>query len=402
MAKNIKSCEYFSNAFHIPSYLYENGRLTAAYPEQKNFTYPISIYHTLLWEAKKPAVIVHTTFGAYYAGIRALDSTEKIILGPIGNTAYTPSLLARMRKEYRVLEQNAQEFDSFFLHLPTMDIRSFCNAVQLLHYSVNHLEQSPEDLLLQPTDLAFHQSIHSKYQQTLFFLKEQDAPMDVRATELALMRFIEDGNLEGLREYFNNPIDFNVGVLSEDDVRQAKNEFIVAVTLATRAAIKGGLFANIAYQLSDIYIQKVEAMSSIDTIAPYAYHMLCDFTSRTAETKKPDNIDAKLYQAIVFIKNNTHKRISVDDIARQIGYNRSYLSKKFKKEMGIDISEYMLECKLDEAKEMLCTTEYTISEISNYLCFSSQSHFQNIFKKKMGVTPRVYRLQNGECEGTTR
>ena len=50
-----------------------------------------------------------------------------------------------------------------------------------------------------------------------------------------------------------------------------------------------------------------------------------------------------------------------------------------------------MRCKLEEAKSLLTHSDKTLSEISNYLCFSSQSYFQNVFKQKFGLTPKQYR-----------
>ena len=52
-----------------------------------------------------------------------------------------------------------------------------------------------------------------------------------------------------------------------------------------------------------------------------------------------------------------------------------------------------MRCRLEEAKSLLTYSDKTLSEISTYLCFSSQSYFQNIFKKKYGITPLKYRKQ---------
>ena len=70
---------------------------------------------------------------------------------------------------------------------------------------------------------------------------------------------------------------------------------------------------------------------------------------------------------------------------------RSTLSKKFKREMGFNISSYIMRRKLEEAKSMLNYSDKTVSEISEYLCFSSQSYFQNVFKRKYGMTPKEFR-----------
>ena len=60
-----------------------------------------------------------------------------------------------------------------------------------------------------------------------------------------------------------------------------------------------------------------------------------------------------------------------------------------------DISAFMMRCKLEEAKSLLMYSQQSITEISNYLCFSSQSYFTSVFRKKYGLTPKEYRLQHG-------
>ena len=76
---------------------------------------------------------------------------------------------------------------------------------------------------------------------------------------------------------------------------------------------------------------------------------------------------------------------------RGVHRSESYTMKLFHDELGITISHFVNRCKLEEAKSHLSHTEMTLSEISNYLCFSSQSYFQNLFKKKYSVTPNTYR-----------
>ena len=78
-------------------------------------------------------------------------------------------------------------------------------------------------------------------------------------------------------------------------------------------------------------------------------------------------------------------------MAAYVGKSRSYLSHCFKKELGFEMNGFIMRCKLEEAKSLLTYTDKSISEISSYLCFSSQAYFQNVFKKKFGVTPNMYR-----------
>jgi YesN/AraC family two-component response regulator len=73
--------------------------------------------------------------------------------------------------------------------------------------------------------------------------------------------------------------------------------------------------------------------------------------------------------------------------------NANYLTQLFKKEIGENFSSYVLQVKIAHAKHIMETTDKTIAEISEYLAFSSQSHFNNVFKKITCTTPKQYMLK---------
>ena len=88
---------------------------------------------------------------------------------------------------------------------------------------------------------------------------------------------------------------------------------------------------------------------------------------------------------------NHHDPLTVGDVAAYVGFSKSYFSAYFKKTLGFSVSAFILRCKLEEGKELLQYTNKSISTISTFLCFSSQSHFQTAFKKQFGMTPNECR-----------
>ena len=95
--------------------------------------------------------------------------------------------------------------------------------------------------------------------------------------------------------------------------------------------------------------------------------------------------------AIDYIRSHLSLKLGVKEIAANSFVSESTLAKKFKSELGFNPGAYISRCKLEEAKSLLTFTEKSLTEISNYLCYSSQAHFQTAFKKKYGMTPRQYR-----------
>ena len=89
------------------------------------------------------------------------------------------------------------------------------------------------------------------------------------------------------------------------------------------------------------------------------------------------------------------EKISIDQMAYDLGMSRNSLSGKFRKETGEMLSEYILKQKIERAKYLMSTADYSFAEISAYLAFSSQSHFQRVFKKYVNMTPGEYRKNAG-------
>ncbi|KAA2294498.1 helix-turn-helix transcriptional regulator, partial [Clostridioides difficile] len=105
----------------------------------------------------------------------------------------------------------------------------------------------------------------------------------------------------------------------------------------------------------------------------------------------PITADKVLHQVVQYVRENTNRNLTVAEIADYVGFSRPSLSRKVKKELGFDLSTFIKNCKLEEAKDLLAFTDKSLSEISNYLSFSSQSHFQKSFKDQYGIPPRAYR-----------
>ena len=79
---------------------------------------------------------------------------------------------------------------------------------------------------------------------------------------------------------------------------------------------------------------------------------------------------------------------------RELGISESHISTTFKKEIGISVSEYIRRMRVETAKSLLQYTEFSCLEIAEYLCFSSDCHFSQVFSRYTGQSPREYRKSN--------
>ena len=95
--------------------------------------------------------------------------------------------------------------------------------------------------------------------------------------------------------------------------------------------------------------------------------------------------------SINYIKNNFERDISIRDIAKFAFLSPSYFTRVFKEEVGLTPINYLMNVRIERAKELLQGTELKISDIALNVGFSNQQRFNEIFKKHTKMTPTQYR-----------
>ena len=96
-------------------------------------------------------------------------------------------------------------------------------------------------------------------------------------------------------------------------------------------------------------------------------------------------------QAKQYIEEHFGEKIVLEDIAAVVELNPVYFSVLFKKETEMNFSAYLLNVRMEKAKEMLCTTNETIAAIGESVGYRDSRYFSQTFTKTVGVKPALYR-----------
>lgn len=176
----------------------------------------------------------------------------------------------------------------------------------------------------------------------------------------------------------------------KNSLTNIKYHFIVTAALITRFCIEGGLESEQAYRLSDFYILKMDACTSIEQVAELHDIMAKDFTGKML-LQKNSIISKPVMQCAGYIYSHIKERITIQTLSAYTGLSPSYLSRIFKANLGVSVSDYIREKKIGMATHLLRYSDKSLIEIANYLSFSSQSHFTQAFENFTGMTPKKYR-----------
>lgn len=104
--------------------------------------------------------------------------------------------------------------------------------------------------------------------------------------------------------------------------------------------------------------------------------------------------DKKIVEKIEwYVEDNIDQTIGVSDVAAALFMNPDYLSRQFKNEKGISLKEYIIQRKMQSAQVLLRTTSLPVSIIASKLGYDNFSHFSQVYRKKMGISPTDERKQ---------
>lgn len=97
-------------------------------------------------------------------------------------------------------------------------------------------------------------------------------------------------------------------------------------------------------------------------------------------------------KVIEILTNHVYGRVTVESISAQLGFSRAHIASVFKQDTGKTMTEYLTSLKISEAKYLIRKGHYTISQISDFLCFDNPHYFCRVFKKETKLTPTQYIL----------
>ncbi len=158
----------------------------------------------------------------------------------------------------------------------------------------------------------------------------------------------------------------------------AKDRFIEQLGIALQTEFQQGKPTNIY----------VESVSTLLITHLLRHHSTTDIIPALLSDKLSSK---KLKQVISYIQVNLEKSLSLSELAKVVELSPSRFARAFKQTTGISPHQYILEYKIERAKDLLNNPLLSIADISYTLNFSSQSHFTTVFRRSTGITPSVYR-----------
>lgn len=391
-----------SRAYRITLLIYDDGgellERFSPRPDSDTFLFAVSPSRDLLFklcaQTKDPQIISSKT-SQLWVGMQVPDADDVpgcLVIGPVYTSQLAKDLIVDYVRANRLPARQQERLSRAIQETPIIHYGDLTKLLAVL-YAILHGEALDVSALaivgLGEDRIGFPGELHH-YQEDQ--AAREGAARPNYDFERYLLECIREGSIAKLKRHLRTATldDVSVGRLS-DPVRQQKDLFIIVMTLATRAAIQGGLNPDVAYAISELYVQRVELTNSVPAIIGLTRSMLYDYTLRVHNLRHVHRYSKSINDCCDYIDEHIREELRVTDIAAFVGFNPRYLSRKFKEETGQTISDYIRDAKISEAKSLLKYSDLSLSEISELLSFSSQSYFTYTFRQVTGTTPGRYR-----------
>lgn len=267
--------------------------------------------------------------------------------------------------------------------LPIISNISFAPYVLMLHFCVTGER-------LTRSDIEYQQN-NREVGGPAAFTRRKDRHK-IWMAEQALLRMVREGDLN-YKSALSQSASLSNGVRVDigDPLAQAKLSAVSFVTLCVRAAIDGGLSPEFAYSKGDAYIQSAMLCKTLSDIVSINHTMYDDFIRCVHKCRTNPQVSRPVQSCCDYIELHIDEPLSIELLAKRLGYTEYYLSRKFKREMHVSINDYIKCARVEFAKMLLTTSTDGVQEISDRLHFCSRSYFSEVFREIAGMTPVEYR-----------
>ena len=207
-------------------------------------------------------------------------------------------------------------------------------------------------------------------------------------TEVIFYGCIERGDVEGTKKMLSALWNQNivVGRMSDNDLKQMQYFAVCCITLAIRAAIRGGVSEVMAYNLSDEYIQKIDSMKKTEEVPEFLSRKAIEIATLVANSSRKKISHPIVKKAAHYIEENLYQKITPSQVASFCSVSKDHLSLLFRQNTGETAAKYILREKLSESRRLI-NRGLSNSQIAYQLGFCSESHFIAKYKEHYGTTP---------------
>ena len=333
-----------------------------------------------------------TPFHTYHSILcLSKEDDEHIVVGPFVGNPINDDLVYSIINNLQLNLDYASKLKLYYQSIPSIDSSTIYEILSTINEYINKNHTHPKintiDLSILPKEKSTYDLFNKDINRTSMYKKLEDR----YAGEDKLLSYITKGDvILAQKEFEKYPITSSDIIRTKDSIRNTKNLLLISNTLFRRASYIGGVPPVYLDELSSEWATKIEDTMSLDILNSMYLQMLksyCILTKQHSLSKYSQVVK----DALMFINLNISSNLTVKRVANEVGLSPDYLTRLFKKELGVNIITYINQKRIYTSLKLLKSTDLSIEEVGYLIGLDNTSYFYTLFKKEMGVSPKQYR-----------
>lgn len=319
------------------------------------------------------------------------EKDSHLIIGPFLEDPVNDNLFFSIMNNLKLNLDYTSKLKSYYQSIPYIDTTTVFEILSTIN---EYTTETPIDSHVNTIDLSNLPKEDSSYSLFVKNINRNSMYKIIEnryADEDKLLSYIASGDIALAQSHIEkNSLKCLEIIRTKDSVRNMKNLLLSANTLFRKAAHSAGIHPIYLDELSGKWAIKIEhalSFEELNNIQQQIVNSYCLLTKKYSLSKYSPIVK----QAIEFINLNLSSNITVKKIASKIGLSPDYLTRLFKKELGVNIITYINQKRIYTSLNLLKTTNLSIEEIADLIGLNNTSYFYTLFKKQIGMSPKKYR-----------
>ncbi len=310
-----------------------------------------------------------------------------ILAGPITLDFPDITLVDSIIQKYNISLDYRRKLYTALTAIPLIEPFQARHLSKLLFLLITNLITGEAERTKKLSDKAIQQAKIGEYIQLTKEYKPHSATQF--ALEKSLIHDVLSGNSKGAKATLNEMLG-QIYFTSGNNIDIIKVKSIELIGLLSRATYEAGSNESSVYHMTESFMMELTSVKNLTDLSYVLMETLEQFTNMAFSHTTINNLSV-IKKSIDYINDHYNQNITLEMAAEQIGLNPSYFSTLFKKETGINFSNYLLNLKIENARLLLKSSNLSLINIAVEVGFDNQSYFSNVFKKATGMTPKQYR-----------
>lgn len=328
-------------------------------------------------------------YGIEYIAVgiwRGKSFSGSMVVGPFISSMSVIDLIKDIISQNNLPIGERKQLEQFYQSLPVLDEMEHRSIGELLINLCSH-NYIPAQSISSTTPKP------SLNQNRLKVSIEENK--DIIETRYKSQNKLMDAMARGDKTEVNHIIHTTAGPLEfsdripESPIRSSKNMAFVMNTLYRIAAERGGVHPVYLHNISERFAILIERATNIPNLKKLLILMTNEYCD-LVNTFATGHYSPIVKKAVDYILLNLGNPLTQSRIAEEIHVNPSYLSRKFKEEMGINLTEFINQKRIEEAKLYLQRGNITVTDVAFLVGFNDLNYFIKVFKKLTSFTPTQY------------